>query len=70
MAVRAQHNGCGTDRTHAPRIVIDGRGREVGVLVDYRHYLTLLGMIAAEMDRDSLPTYWRSALDGCLAVAD
>jgi hypothetical protein len=50
--------------------VIDGDGREVGVIVDYAQYLHLLGILATATCRDSLPHYWRSALDGCLITAD
>lgn len=56
--------------TRGPRIVIDGDGREVGVIVDYAQYLHLLGILATATCRDSLPHYWRSALDGCLITAD
>lgn len=53
-----------------PRIVIDGDGREVGVIVDYAQYVHLLGILATSTCRDTLPRYWRSALDGCLVTAD
>jgi len=52
----------------APRLVIDERGSEVAVLVDYGQYVVLLQMIAGAVDGGSLPPYWRSALDDCLAV--
>ncbi|MFN2251156.1 MAG: hypothetical protein ACK2UL_04500 [Anaerolineae bacterium] len=54
----------------APRIVIDEHGHEVSVLVDYSQYLTLLGVLAAQTDRDHLPLYWQSALDGSLVLSD
>jgi hypothetical protein len=50
----------------APLVVIDERGIEAGVLVDFPEYVSLLGILAARLDRDALPDYWRSALDGCL----
>jgi len=53
---------------NAPHIVIDGQGYEVGVVVEYAQYVALLGFLAARLDRDALPPYWRGALDGCLVV--
>ncbi len=54
----------------APHIVVDEQGREVGVFVDYPQYVALLGLMASELDRDTLPRYWRGALDGCLLLSD
>jgi hypothetical protein len=53
---------------HAPLVVIDEEGYEVGVVLDYAQYLSLLGVIATKLERDNLPGYWQRALDGCLVV--
>lgn len=50
----------------APRVVIDERGREVAVLVDYRRYVDLLQTIADEVGDGRLSSYWRRALDDSL----
>ena len=66
----SRRRAVGPRGTVAPRIVIDGDGREVGVIVDYAQYMHLLGILSASRCRDSLPRYWRSALDGCLVTVD
>jgi hypothetical protein len=52
----------------APRVVIDERGGEVAVLIDYAQYVTLLRLVASRLAAGELPTYWRDAVDDCLAV--
>lgn len=52
----------------APHIVIDDRGYEVGAIVHYAEYVMLLDMLATYLDRDALSSYWRNALEACLAV--
>ena len=58
----------GVSGPRAPHIVIDAQGEEVGVVVDYVQYVSLLGLVATRVGRDGLSAYWRGALDGCLQV--
>jgi len=68
MRVRRERRNGGEAR--APLVVIDERGGEVGVLVDYTQYVTLLRLVSSTFDRGTLPRYWRGALDDCLALSD
>jgi hypothetical protein len=50
-------------------MVIDERGREVGVLLGHAEYIALLAHLAAHVDSEGgrpcgpvLPAYWRRAL--------
>jgi hypothetical protein len=52
----------------SPDVVIDGQGREVAVLVGYSHYVSLLGILATQLDRSILPPYWRGAVEECLCL--
>jgi hypothetical protein len=52
----------------APQVVIDGQGYEVAVVVDYGQYMSLLGILATQLDPRSLPRYWRSAVVRCLVL--
>jgi hypothetical protein len=58
---------CRVLEVEAPHVIVDALGYEVGVVVDYAHYLGLLGVLATQIDRGALPPYWRAALDRCFS---
>lgn len=67
---RSESAPCGScdSRPSSPHVIIDGQGYEVGVVVEYAHYISLLGILATQLDSAAIPPYWRGAVDHCLSM--
>ncbi len=53
--------------TFAPRTIRDAAGKLEGVILDYREYRVLLGLLAHYADWNELPEHLQDAIDNVLA---
>ncbi len=66
----SQRQACHRCLGQSPNVIIDAAGLEVGVVIDYSQFVSLLGILATQVDCHVLPPYWRMAVETCLVLGN